>query len=114
MTANCKLQIANRKSAFTLIELMVVILIIGILVALLIPVASAIRRRGYATTSLAQLNALRGACEAYYQTYNSYPGPIPDLYMYQLAPNDPMLPTGVSPSSPNSRITQSENGVLGL
>jgi prepilin-type N-terminal cleavage/methylation domain-containing protein len=115
MPANCKLQIANRKSGFTLVELLVVILIIGILVGILIPVVTKIKTKGYAATTLAQINALRGAIEAYQGTYNAYPGPIPDHYMYQLPPGTPPLPTGVQPSPMgNSQMTQHENAVLGI
>ena len=42
---------ANRKSAFTLVELMVVVLIIGVLVGILIPVVGKIRSRGQAAAS---------------------------------------------------------------
>jgi prepilin-type N-terminal cleavage/methylation domain-containing protein len=115
MAANCKSQIANRKSAFTLVELLVVILIIGILVSILIPVVSSIRKKGYAAASLAQLNAIRGAIEAYQGTYNAYPGPLPDHYMYQLPPGTPPLPTNIQPSPLGSgQITMSENMVLGV
>ena len=63
------------RSAFTLVELMVVILIIGILVGILIPVVGSVRRKAQAAATLAQINAIRGAIEAYQGTYNAYPGP---------------------------------------
>ncbi|HEV8604222.1 MAG TPA: prepilin-type N-terminal cleavage/methylation domain-containing protein [Tepidisphaeraceae bacterium] len=101
-------------SAFTLVELLVVILIIGILIGILIPVVTKIKTRGYAAASLAQINGLRGAIEAYQATYNAYPGPLPDHHMYQLPPGAPPLPAGVGPTGPNSQMTMSENMVLGL
>src|SRR5687767_13165081 len=82
---------SNRRSplAFTLVELMVVILIIGILVAILIPVVGKIRIAGQKADSLAQLNAIRGAIEAYHGTYNASPGPVPDIQMF-------MIPAGTA------------------
>ncbi|HEV8378688.1 MAG TPA: prepilin-type N-terminal cleavage/methylation domain-containing protein [Tepidisphaeraceae bacterium] len=102
------------RAAFTLVELLVVILIIGILVGILIPVVTKIKAKGYAATTLAQINALRGAIEAYQGTYNAYPGPIPDHYMYQLPPGQPPLPAGISPAQGSSQMTMAENLVLGL
>ncbi len=93
---------------------MVVILIIGVLIAILIPVATKIKIAGYKTTTLAQINALRSAIEAYQGTYNAYPGPVVDLMMFQTQPGSPPLPTGIAPTGPDSRMTQSENMVLGL
>src|SRR3954465_3197 len=96
-----------RKSAFTLVELLVVILIIGILVSILIPVVTSIRQKGYAAATLAQINALRGAIEAYQGTYNAYPGPIPDHYMYQVPPGQPPLPLNINGAGGGSQVTMS-------
>jgi prepilin-type N-terminal cleavage/methylation domain-containing protein len=98
------------RSAFTLVELLVVILIIGILVGILIPVVSSVRRKAQAAATLAQINAIRGAIEAYQGTYNAYPGPLADHVMYQVAPGSAPLPANIS----GTQVTQSENGVLGL
>ena len=100
--------------AFTLVELMVVILIIGVLVSILIPVVTSIRKKGYAAATLAQLNALRGAIEAYQGTYNAYPGPIPDHHMYQLTPGQAPLPAGLAPAQGGGQVTMAENLVLGI
>jgi prepilin-type N-terminal cleavage/methylation domain-containing protein len=107
---------SSNSAAFTLVELLVVILIIGILIGILIPVVSTVRRKGYAAASLAQLNGLRGAMEAYQATYGAYPGPIPDHHMYQLPPGQAPLPANISPSpfGGNSQMTMMENMVLGI
>jgi prepilin-type N-terminal cleavage/methylation domain-containing protein len=114
MNANCKSQIANRKSAFTLVELLVVIMIIGILIGILIPVVTKIKAKGYAAATLAQINAIRGAIEAYQGTYNAYPGPLADHIMYQVPPGMPPLPTGIAPAQGGGQMTMGENLVLGL
>src|SRR5687768_3107201 len=84
------------RSAFTLVELLVVILIIGILVGILIPVVTSVKAKANAASTLAQINALRGAVEAYQGTYNAYPGPIPDHHMYQLPPGTTPMPANMT------------------
>ena len=104
----------KRKTAFSLVELMVVILIIGILVGILIPVVTKVRTKGYAASTLAQLNAIRSAMEAYQGTFSAYPGPIPDHFMYLVDPGTPPLPAGLIAAGSGARMTMGENGVLGL
>jgi len=99
---------AKRKSAFTLVELLVVILIIGILVGILIPVVTKVKSHAYAATTLAQINALRGAIEAYQGTYNAYPGPIPDHMMYQLPPGQAPMPLNMSGANGSGMMTMHE------
>jgi len=79
-------------------------------------VVGSVRRRAQAAATLAQLNALRGAIEAYQGTYGAYPGPIPDHLMYQLPPGQAPLPANIAPSplGGSSQMTQMENLVLGL
>src|SRR5258706_2852271 len=89
---------------------MVVILIIGILVGILIPVVGSVRRKAQAAATLAQINAIRGAIEAYQGTYNAYPGPLADHVMYVVAPGQAPLPANVT----GTQMTMSENMVLGV
>jgi len=63
----------REQSAFTLIELMVVITIIGILAGLTLGAAGAVRRHGATSTAKAEVAALQAACDRYYADYNSYP-----------------------------------------
>jgi len=59
--------------AFTLIELLAVITIIGILAGLTLGAAGAVRRHGAASTAKAEVAALQAACDRFYSDNNSYP-----------------------------------------
>lgn len=64
----------RNERGFTLIELMVVILIIGILVAIAVPVFNAARESAYKSTCQANLRTIVGAIETYKaSTGNDYP-----------------------------------------
>ena len=60
-------------AAFTLIELLAVITIIGILAGLTLGAAGAVRRHGATSTAKAEVAALQAACDRYYADYNAYP-----------------------------------------
>jgi prepilin-type N-terminal cleavage/methylation domain-containing protein/prepilin-type processing-associated H-X9-DG protein len=59
---------------FTLVELLMVVLIIGLLVALLLPAIQATRESGRRTQCLARMRELGAAVNAYEQAKNVYPG----------------------------------------
>ena len=59
--------------AFTLVELLAVITIIGILAGLTLGAAGAVRRHGASSTAKAEVAALQAACDRYFADYNSYP-----------------------------------------
>jgi len=63
----------REQSAFTLIELLAVITIIGILAGLTLGAAGAVRRHGAASTAKAEVAALQAACDRYYADCNAYP-----------------------------------------
>ena len=60
-------------AAFTLIELLAVITIIGILAGLTLGAAGAVRRHGATSTAKAEVAALQAACDRYYADNNAYP-----------------------------------------
>jgi prepilin-type N-terminal cleavage/methylation domain-containing protein len=60
-------------AAFTLIELLAVITIIGILAGLTLGAAGAVRRHGATSTAKAEVAALQAACDRFYADNNSYP-----------------------------------------
>jgi prepilin-type N-terminal cleavage/methylation domain-containing protein len=59
--------------AFTLVELLAVITIIGILAGLTLGAAGAVRRHGATSTAKAEVAALQAACDRFYADNNSYP-----------------------------------------
>jgi len=60
-------------SAFTLVELLAVITIIGILAGLTLGAAGAVRRHSSASRAKAEISALQAACERYFAEQNAYP-----------------------------------------
>lgn len=86
------------KKAFSLIELLVVISIIGILVAAGVTAYSGAQRRGRDTKRKGDLQAIQNALEQYYQE-NSYTYPGGGIY-----PNgiDTYISGGVVPVDPKS------------
>jgi prepilin-type N-terminal cleavage/methylation domain-containing protein len=66
--------------AFTLVELLGVITIIGILAGLTLGGAGAIRRHGATSQAKSEVAALQAACERYFADNNAYPAPstMPD------------------------------------
>ena len=61
------------RAAFTLIELLAVITIIGILAGLTLGAAGAVRRHGATSTAKAEVAALQAACDRYYVDNSAYP-----------------------------------------
>jgi prepilin-type N-terminal cleavage/methylation domain-containing protein len=61
------------RGAFTLIELLAVITIIGILAGLTLGAAGAVRRHGATSTAKAEVAALQAACDRYFADNSTYP-----------------------------------------
>ncbi|HIE10079.1 MAG TPA: type II secretion system protein, partial [Kiritimatiellae bacterium] len=61
--------------AFTLVELLVVISIIGVLAAILLPALNAALERAERAKATHQLGQIRAAVQAYYGEYGSMPSP---------------------------------------
>jgi type II secretory pathway pseudopilin PulG len=59
--------------AFTLVELLGVITIIGVLAGLTLGGAGAIRRHGATSQAKSEVAALQAACQRYFADYNAYP-----------------------------------------
>ena len=74
LRSSAKLTVTEQsRAAFTLIELLAVITIIGILAGLTLGAAGAVRRHGANSTAKAEVAALQAACDRFYADNNSYP-----------------------------------------
>jgi len=73
-----KKRMKNQKG-FTLVELMVVVVIIGILVAIAVPVYNNITETAEEKACKANVRTIQGAVGMYYAKYGDYPGVVEDL-----------------------------------
>lgn len=76
-------------SAFTLIEVLVVIAIIAALAALILPVAGAVKRKAYIQTAQSEMSQVETALERYHSAYGFYPpgcpyGPVTNQLYFEL------------------------------
>ena len=83
----------GRSRGFTLVELLVVVGIIALLIGILIPVASGVRKRGYEVRTKALIAKITAGCHAYYNDWRAYPGII----------DEPQVATSVRPTPPPSQ-----------
>ena len=79
-------------AAFTLIELLAVITIIGILAGLTLGAAGAVRRHGANSTAKAEVAALQAACDRFYADNNTYP------VNTNVSPTSSFAPTAYTPA----------------
>ena len=87
------------EKGFTLIELMVAVLIIGILVAVAIPMFGSTADRTRDTTCIANLRAIGGALEQYKLEYNTSAATLDQIvnaYFLKNPPTDPHAGGGVA------------------
>jgi prepilin-type N-terminal cleavage/methylation domain-containing protein len=101
--------------AFTLVEVMTVVIIIGILIGLLIPVISKARIAGYQASTQNEISEIGSACQRYYDDFHAYPGPVSNSdiegldnqnpTVYIAPPNQPdisMITVPVNPKYPGA------------
>lgn len=87
-----------RRPAFTIVELMVVVTIIGLLTAIALPKFRDVQRRAVATQMLGDLDAIRHAALSFYVDSSYFP---PDADLGQVPQNlGPYLPTGFKMAKP--------------
>lgn len=64
---------ANKQSGFTIVELLIVIVVIGILAALVITTFTGIQQKGRNTERTTDIKAIHGQIEAYFAQSGAYP-----------------------------------------
>jgi prepilin-type N-terminal cleavage/methylation domain-containing protein len=68
----------HRRGGFTLVELLVVIGIIALLIGILIPVVSNVRKSAYIANTKNLLQKISAACTSYQLVFHSAPGVLPN------------------------------------
>ena len=82
----------HRRRAFTLVELLVVIALIGVLAALLLSALSSAQQRARATQTTSTMEAFAAACETFFQDHGEYPGVVPDALLMANLDNNGVPP----------------------
>lgn len=67
------ISLRNRQSGFTIVELLIVIVVIGILAALVVTTFNGIQQKGRDTERETDIKAIHGQLEAYYAQNGLYP-----------------------------------------
>ncbi len=73
------MKLFRKEEGFTLVELMVVVLIIGILVAIAIPVFNAAKAKAQERTCFANQRTIEGAFQTYNAEQDAVPADVDDL-----------------------------------
>ena len=108
-------RIRRSPRAFTLVELLVVIGIIGLLVGLLLPALGKVLARSKATATQGTMEEFAKACDAYFQEFNEYPAAVPEEVLYGATGITGDVSNPAAPATSElPRITAAENALLAL
>ena len=73
------MNVTNAKTGFSLVEIMIVIVIMGLLLGVGIPTFISQKRQANLNTTKANLAVLSGAIDSYNMEFNNYPKKLDDL-----------------------------------
>lgn len=88
------LKMFSKKRGFTLVELMVVVIIIGILVAIAIPLYSGIQQKAKESACEANVRTISGAAAMYHAENGSFPADVVALVTDGYLQDTPVCPLG--------------------
>jgi prepilin-type N-terminal cleavage/methylation domain-containing protein len=100
-------------AAFTLVELLVVIGIIAVLLAILVPVVSNVRKQAYTTSTASRMTQISGAIQSYYMDNQAYPGAVP-INLWTLPGGTQEVPATMFPGAGYNNLTGTEDLVMSL
>ncbi len=87
------MKLFRKEEGFTLVELMVVVLIIGILVAIAIPVFNSAKKNAQTKSCFANQRTIDGACNSYQAEFGVFPtGDVAGLVTANYLPKNPTHP----------------------
>jgi prepilin-type N-terminal cleavage/methylation domain-containing protein len=113
-----KVRPGTSNRGFTLTEILVVIGIIVLLISILVPVVSKVRKSAQVASVQAQLNTLVGNITQYQQDFSALPGPLPyteiNLYSGSATVGFNTTATEYDATWTGLNISDAENLVLGL
>jgi prepilin-type N-terminal cleavage/methylation domain-containing protein len=101
----------RHRPGFTLVELLVVIFLIGVLLAATLTIVPKVKRAVYQASTQAELSAIAGAIQQYYNDFRAYPGPLPNNQL-GTAYDSSTAPYIGSASSPNYLVGTLGGGSL--
>ena len=93
------MKIRKNNQGFSLIELLIVVVIIGILAAIAIPQFSAYRAQGFNARASSDLRNLATAQEAYFAANASYTSNLADLTGFRQSPGVTVTVGGITTTS---------------
>ena len=82
----------HSKHGFTLIELIIVIVIIGVLASIAAPMMSGMNSKAICTEAVTGLGALRGSLRQYYVEFRSYPVHMTEFYVSEVHSSPGVFP----------------------
>lgn len=103
-------------TAFTLIEMLVVISIIVVLIGILVPVIGKVREKAFEASTKAQIGAMSAIFQNYYNDHKSYPGIVSNGQLRQPTCNitGAVNFTGTMAAWTVGKMTMNENAFLSL